>query len=94
MTGTKKIPSECPALVLQVAVGHLSPPVPDWASQYSQRGVTWLPPAHSFSGPGQGGPSGGGGGVVRPKLPGALQFVQLSTHTGFTVCVSVSFTWL
>ncbi|OWK09872.1 hypothetical protein Celaphus_00006075, partial [Cervus elaphus hippelaphus] len=74
-------PSErqcCLLSFCKLLVGHLSPPVPDWASQYLQRGVTWLPPAHTFSSRGQGGPSKEGEKLCAPS---SLE------PFGFTSCV-------
>lgn len=60
--------------------------IPDQASQYLQRGVTWLPPAHTFSSRGQGGPNQDG------ENPTSLEplFVQHSTHRCQSVCLSPS----
>ena len=60
--------------------------IPDRASQYLQRGVTWLPPAHTFSSRRQGGPNKEG------ENPTSLEplFVQHSTHRFQSVCVSSS----
>lgn len=67
--------------------------IPDRASQYLQRGVTWLPPAHTFSSQGQGGPNKEGEKLCAP--PSQEPFSSSSIpHTQVPVCVSVSFTWL